>query len=439
MATNDECTVEGLNLFERPLVQTAIKSSEYVEVKPISALGGSNTIKVYYQSRPGVTIDLSRTLIKFDAKITKADGTPIAAKGSAAAAQPSVAVINNIVGSAFQEVDLELNSRNVCASNNNYAHRAYLETITSYNVGAKKTWLKASGYTMNTKPPVPRLKAGAEDEGFTALKKLYQESNSVTVAGPLHVDLCNQHRHLIPNVNVLLTFILNPSKTVIQCASDDTEKYLFKIIDMSVYFMLNTLSDAESLRIESQLLKTPALYPITRVDVRTFNIAKGMTSYSEDNAFVGQLPTRIIFALTSDLEYSGSYETSPFNYDSMKLNYISLMVGGKQVPALPMHPSEDEYAANDEYLWLMAGLGKLYENDDIGLTPDEWRTKGNCIFAFHIKGHDPPDCVSPMEQGNVRINLRFKEALGNTTTLIVLAEFSNTIIIDHNRAVVYDF
>jgi hypothetical protein len=104
-----------------------------------------------------------------------------------------------------------------------------------------------------------------------------------------------------------------------------------------------------------------------------------------------------------------------------------------------MLPGEDEREINDEYFWLLVGLGKLYENEDIGLTPETWKTNGNAIYAFHIKGHDPPDCVSPIEQGNVRINLRFKEALKSATTLIVLAEFSNTIIIDHNRSVVYDF
>jgi hypothetical protein len=434
----EECSVEGLDLFTRPLVQTAIRSSEWVMYKPITSLKDATVTKVLYNSQPGVTLDLARTVLKFDCKITKADGTALTN-----ADNPKVGPVNYLAAAAWQQVDVELNGRNVTSSNSNYAYRGYLEVLTSYGTGARSTWLRASGWNENTSVPVSRTKAEAIDGGMEARIKDFQTSQTVTIVGALHLDLFQQNRHLLPNVNVLLTLIRNSNEFIVQCATDDATKYKFDITDLNVYFLQNKLSDSENLRIERQLQTMPALYPITRVDIRTFTIAKGLSAFSEENAFMGQLPRRIMLGIVADSAYTGSHHTSPFNFDCMKMNYLSLSVGGRQIPSLPMTPRSGAPASlttsNDEYLWFMAGLGKLFANDDIAITPENWESKGNKVFAFDIQPHMTDDCVGHMERGNVRINMRFAEAVSDTSTLIVLAEFNNTIIIDRNRNVIHDF
>jgi hypothetical protein len=432
----EECSVEGLDLFTRPLVQTAIKSSDWVMYKPITSLNDANVIKVMYNSQPGVTLDLARTILRFDCKITKADGTDLVV-------DDKVGPVNYLVASAWQQVEVELNGRNVTSSNSNYAHRGYLEVLSSYNKGARSTWLKASGWSENVLPPISLTKAEVQEGGLKERTSQFNTSQTVTIAGALHLDLFQQNRQLLPNVNLLLTFIRNSNEFVLQCPSDDSVKYRFEITDLNVFFLQNTLSDSENLRIETQIQATPALYPITRVDIRTFTIAKGVTAFSEDNAFMGQLPTRLILGLVSDAAYTGSYHQSPFNFGSYKMSYLSLSVGGRQIPNLPLTPrtgpTPGVYTSNDEYMWFMAGIGKLFANDDVALTPLEWDTNGNKIFAFNVQPHMTDDCVSTMDRGNVRINIRFAEQLSSNVTLIVLAEFNNTIIIDRNRNVIHDF
>jgi hypothetical protein len=435
MASRSECSLEGLNLFERPPIQTAITNSEWVMYKPLSSVENSSAIKVFYQGQPGVCIDMSRTLLRFDCKVTKADGTDIV-EGA------DVATANYINASAFQQVDVELNGRLVSSSNSSYAYRGLIETLTSYSAASRSTWLKACGWADNTSAPVLPPALVNEQNGFAQLKAQFARSRTVTITGPLHLDMFQQDRLLLPNVGVLLSFIRNPAKFVINSASNDTEEYMLKITDLNVFFLQCHLSDAANIHIERQLLTSPALYPITRVDIRTFNIPSGVTAYSEDNAFVGQLPRRLLLTMISDVGYTGDYHTSPFGFNNYSMNYLSLSVGGRQIPNLPMTPrvvGEAPSTSNDEYMWFLAGMGKLFSNDPLGMDPAAWTFNGEVLYAFDVHPHMADDCLTPMEQGTVRINMRFGRPLANTTTLIVLAEFQNTVMIDRNRNVIHDF
>jgi hypothetical protein len=446
MATKDEfCSVSGLDLWDRPSRQAVIKSSQYVPYRPLSDVKTSRTHKVIYQGRPGVTIDLARTMYTMECKITKRDGTALTrlpgATPEAGERDPLISTINYIGATAFSEITLDVQNKTIGSTNNNYAHRAMLEVKTSYGKASKETWLKAQGYSEPTLPIPPKTSAEVRDPGFDWRRKMFRLSQAATFAGQLHLDFFNQPRHLVPNVNMQLTFTQASNETVVLYATDETGEYNFTITDLIVYFLENTLTDAESMRIETMLLKSPALYPINRMEIRTFSISQGATAYNEDNAFVGQLPHRILIAMTNDDEYTGSYTKSPFNYLNKNMNYIQLNVGGRQIPSQPMTPriaKETIASGYDEYMWFIAGLGKLYDNEEVGIDPEQWVTL-NRIYAFNMEAHMPPDCIGPREQGNVKINMRFAAPMSTATTLIVLAEFNNTIIIDHNRAVIHDF
>jgi len=67
-------------------------------------------------------------------------------------------------------------------------------------------------------------------------------------------------------------------------------------------------------------------------------------------------------------------------------------------------------------------------------------SRGYALYAFNLTsdlGED--DHFSLAKQGNVRLVLKFTEALVDPVTVIAYAEFQNVIEIDRNRNVIYDF
>ena len=49
------------------------------------------------------------------------------------------------------------------------------------------------------------------------------------------------------------------------------------------------------------------------------------------------------------------------------------------------------------------------------------------------------DHFNLVRQGNVRLALKFAEALGQTISVVAYAEFENVIEVDRDRNVIFDF
>ena len=66
--------------------------------------------------------------------------------------------------------------------------------------------------------------------------------------------------------------------------------------------------------IQQSLKKVPAVYPINRVEVKTYSVAAGLTFLNWDNAFQGQIPNRIFVAMVDNASFTGPHEKNPYNF-----------------------------------------------------------------------------------------------------------------------------
>ncbi len=63
-------------------------------------------------------------------------------------------VANNILHSAFSNVEASLQGVQISSSNNLYGHKAFIETELSHPTECKNTWLVAQGYQYEQEPGV---------------------------------------------------------------------------------------------------------------------------------------------------------------------------------------------------------------------------------------------------------------------------------------------
>ena len=79
-------------------------------------------------------LDLTNSYLHVQAKITKADGSPLDA-----ADDNLVAPVNNWLHTLFSQVDISLNNTNISTSTNTYGYRSFLETMLNYGKDCKDT------------------------------------------------------------------------------------------------------------------------------------------------------------------------------------------------------------------------------------------------------------------------------------------------------------
>ncbi|XP_054162663.1 serine/threonine-protein kinase haspin homolog [Oppia nitens] len=165
----------------------------------------------------------------------------------------------------------------------------------------------------------------------------------------------------------------------------------------------------------------PALYFITRREVKTCTIPKDSIDYCLNNVESGVLPRSCIYHF---------------------LRHIACYLNGQQYPHKPYTPDfqNDKYIR--EYFSLFEVSNQL-SHTTCDITKDEF-AEGFSIFAFNFipdlsDGVAKSGYVSPLQRGGLRIELKFNYPLAEQITALIYCEYDSLIEIQKNRFAVKDF
>jgi hypothetical protein len=432
MALLDErsciCTKSELDIFSVNPTQTSIDSGSVVEFFPLAPLDAGPVIDFYVPGGEDY-MDLANTYLCLSVKIKKQDGGNIEADSK-------VAPANLIMHSLFSQVDVSLNDKLVSTSSGTYAYRAFYETLLNYSKSTKETQLTASGWYKDTAGQMDDYNA---NEGLKKRAKLLEKSKTLDLIGKLHSDMFHQEKLILGGVSMRLKLTRNKDSFVLQ-SSEDGAAYCIKVVKAVLRVRKCRVSSAVALAHAHVLEKANAKYSINRVEVKSFSIPSQSLDVTQENIFMGQLPTRVIIGLLDNDAYNGSYKKNPFNFKNYNLTKISLQLDAQEQPAKPIYCNFEEGATIDGYMSLFVGTGKAFRDADIDLTRDEY-ADGYTLYAFDLTPDlaSDSDHYSLLKSGSVRLKLTFSTALPNTINAVVYAEFQNVLEIDRNRNVFYDF
>lgn len=440
-----------LDLFTLPPTQTSIEGGQWIHYKPVSSLTDDSPIEFVVPGHGDEYIDLAHTMLSVRVRLQppQKDLKPTAGStdggtGAAPAApQPSVAPVNNLLHSMFNQVDIFFNQKLVSPANNSYAYRAYIETLLNYAPHAKQSHLSAGLWygSENGESDVydTATAQAAGDDGFIKRQRIASNGRIVDLIGHLHCDVFNQEKFLLNGVELRLRLVRSRDNF---CLLEGTPLHVLHMVETSLLVRRVKISPGILLAHARTLAKGTAKYPVTRVEVKAFTIHAGVQSEMLDNVILGQLPKRVILGMVSNKAFNGDRKRNPFNFQHFMMNYLSLYVDGVQVPSKPLllNFSKDNLYA-DAYHTLFSGTGIHFLNEGNGINRLEY-AKGNCLLAFDLTPDLSANCPSHwslVRHGTLRIEVRFDEALKETINCLVYAEFDNLIEIDAARQVITDF
>ena len=314
---SQECSKTELDLFSIPPTQTSLEKGHWVEFQPVSSVSDGGPITFL---SPGTEdyVDLSKTILVVRAKVTKADGANLDA-------DMKVGVVNNLLHSLFKQVDVFLKEKQVTQATGTYAYRAYLETLLNYGPAAKKSQLTASLYykdkagKMETTDPTLAKDDEDVNPGLKARYAFNKESGTVEMAGPLFCDVFMTDRLLLSFVD--LKIILNRNIDAF-CVMSGVANPDQKVKLTDAYFKLRKVKISPSVSVahELALKKELAIYPIRRVECKSFIVPAGNPSLRTDNIFNGLVPKSFVFGSVDSSAFNGSYTKNPFNFKHLNVS-----------------------------------------------------------------------------------------------------------------------
>ena len=422
------CAKSELNYNDLPPIQRVIEDTYTTSLGPVSTLDQTSPLVFHISGSDTDYLDLSNTVLNLKCKVTDAAGAGISDTN-----YPKTSLVNNVLNSLFSQVDISMNETLVSQSTNLHPYRAYIETLLSYDNQAKNSFLQLQGWATD--------EAGVfdndENDGHTTRRSWISGGKELSLRGKIHSDV-HFLNHLIPNgIDVRIT--LTPAKPsfVINSFESTAADFKIEITRAALEVCKVKISDAEQLRIEKLLAKDNLYLPVTHATIKSFAIPAGVQVYDIQSLYQGQLPSKVICGLVKDTAVNGAYAENPFSFKNQNIGYISLYVGGKQIPSQAFTPRFDKKDCARSYASLFEALGTDGGHD---LTLDEY-INDNCLFCFDLSPDKSSGSfhTSGRKSGNIRASIQFREQIANTVSLIVYAQFDNTLSINRFRSIGFDF
>ena len=142
----------------------------------------------------------------------------------AAGTLEKVGVINNLGHSLWEQIVLLINDTKVTESSNNYAYKAMLETLLSYDDVDEKSVLRLSCFKKdhgNVTADCPT--ATHANSGLVACSRYFEGGKKVTLITRPRIDLCQQPRYIPDLCKMLLKLTPNKSSFVLMSDKNDAK------------------------------------------------------------------------------------------------------------------------------------------------------------------------------------------------------------------------
>ena len=428
---------EELDLFTLPHTQTSVEFGQVISYYPVSNISDTGPIEFSVESSGDEYIDLRATRLAVRVKIVNQDGTDLAPN-------TKVGPTNMFMHSLFSQVDVHLNERLVSSATQTYPYRAYIETLANYDIGAKQSQLTMALFYKDTPGQLNSVDPVTDPVANKGLAKRYEltkESQSCDMISPLHADIFFQDRLLLNGVNLKVK--LTRQKTDFALLSDEAAPN-FKIVVQEASLKVRKVKVTPTIMYAhaEALKKTTAKYPITRCEIKTFSLPRGIQDDVRDRVFQSALPDRIVLAFVDSAAYNGNMKLNPFNLEHLNLNFLAVYLDGRQIPQKPLTPKFDSNGGSNyiqAYETLFSGTQKSQMDMGNDIAREDF-PRGYAMYIFDLTPDlNDGSSFNLVRNGNLRIEARFATPLDKTVNLLVYGQFSNVIEIDQARNIIYDF
>lgn len=423
----------------------------------------------------------NKLMLKVQVKITDS------ATNVVPASDKKIGPINNVLHSLFSTCRVWLGETPITKNPDNYAFKAYIIDLLSFDGFAKYTWLQAQGFYQDVFGETVAQQTAASNNGFNNRRNLFLKDpalpasgyaeDGVIFMGRLHTNLVGADCGLIPGLGMRIVLGLSSNAFVLQAPGEDTAKYKITITNASLFCPVGTVSPTLFRSIEHKLKTEDAKLYIERSEVTNKTISKGNTIFN-DSLFPGaSLPSRLIFSFVKTSSYIGTQATSPFNFQrkfikppppgppqpgegaigaaaaamvgrvlgqgviegddgEVFIKRVSLTLNGEQVDGLVEGvASSVSDTANFVRLHLMLGLATSTTGNN--LTLDEFH-RGFYFVAFDLSAsaNAAASYVIPaVRQGNLHLQVIFSDSIPDELTMLIYAEYPTLITMDKNRQI----
>jgi len=418
------CSKTELDLFDLPPTQVAMQNGSYMVIHP-REISDQHSIKFDHTAENGLYLDLAQSYFTMQVQIIGASNN-----------KQKVGPINLWGHTLFEQVNLQINGDSVTSTSKSYPYEAMLTTELSYGSDAKKGHLTLAGYMKDTagSMDVTSVLVDGANKGLVERAKDVKTGEKITLLMRPYLAMFQQERLLPSGTKIGMTFV--PSSSAFNLMSAEAG-YSTKITHMTFHVRQVALLPSLALDIAKKRESHNIKYPIRRLKTIPKTVSATSQTFEED-IFDGQIPRKMYVFTVSEKARSGSLTRNPFNLKHYNLTEIQLKVNSQYIPEYPLKPDFTKKNVTSSYFTLFSNMGNFFDDAGIDISLEDYQD-GFTVYVFDLTPDMDGDHLELMKRGTVRLRMEFKEAVGESVTILAIGEFDNVLQITGKNQVIKDF
>jgi hypothetical protein len=186
----------------------------------------------------------------------------------------------------------------------------------------------------------------------------------------------------------------------------------------------------------------PIPYFLKTPYITHYGIEKTVSQYVKDNLFQGRVPSRVILGMVLTEAFHGKTTLNPYNFQDFGLMEVCLYMDGMPYPRPPIKMDIEQKRSAEVYHHFLSSVNGVYSRIVPNLTREEYES-GYFLISYNMSpdqflGSKHPGSLVNVHS-NIRLEMRFKQPLKESVTLLVYYEYEHVMEIQKDRRVSMDF
>ena len=438
------------NYWSQKLINSVTKELVHDEINPVSGFDARHGGTLKFNIPGNETfVDLNNSYIKLVLQITGDNGAGKGVKLSDAGTS-GLGPVNNIAHSIFRSVRVRLGGQEITLSDNDYAYKAYIQLLTETSNEAQRTYFQITGWMKDTWGKMDSLIVNesstdttpkCENQGMLDRRKNFFDNDSGKGEFQIkpHTGICFQPLAIFPYADIEIEMTRHDSpKFFLKSHQDTSANYKIEILEARYTVRRHRVQDAFLANLEKMLEQHPAQFIFPDAHNNPCTIPSGVTNYTNENLFHGNVPRKIIFYFVGSSAYNGDWKKNPFNLRHFNLSSIRVLKNGVEYP---WPETRTDFGSTpkiitDAYHRMFVANGADYSDQVVNITRDEY-ANGYTMFSFLMTPDQnffiDQNAMTMSRPSQIKIELRFKTALTESIQLMAHYESFTIVTMDHLR------
>jgi hypothetical protein len=386
-------------------------------LRPLGLIADSTCIEFGTGSHSDVVIDPQSIQLMVKIKVTDALDKPLV---EFVDANQFLMAANNMLNSLFSAISVKCNGLQVFSSNH-HNFISYIRTLVNTTSDYRSSILRAGGWYEMTKVADTTSTAALE------FKTAFDLSREVILTGPLDCPFFRSGKFLPPGTD--LTISLTRATTEQFLVSNVTTGFRLHLLDAELSVRFIRPEPQLQAALNEAMLLTPYLYGYKHIDTRAITLPSGIAAYSAPNLHIGRMPSTLLFTFIDSDSFKGNLKTSPYMFTGATLNAFSFSLNGVKIPVADLKfntSNKEECIPLFNYVNGQLALNK--PGPTPGLTLAKFQDPFFFVAQNFLKDVSASALSSPGRGGSLSLDVSFKTALTTSHTLLVMSEFSKTVL-----------